>query len=226
MEHSLDAERESTNTCWISSIYISCKPWSKERFKLQNRQTEVESLQAFFLFCHLLSLRRICLFSSNFYIASQPVQVLVIELQYLEWFWFLFRGFFLEDYIFAWWNIWVSLILLFAFRYFLMEMARPHCDTPLVLSCIVTIMCWCPMYDHYVLVLVFASFLFSLAIWHIKLQQWQYGLSKYSYSCHMDWSLCIWLHRSVVLLQQWSLPLPLLFLKNWKQEVNEKGRGC
>jgi hypothetical protein len=74
----------------------------------------------------------------------------------------------------------------FAFRYFLMEMARPHCDTPLVLSCIVKIM-WCPMYDHYVLVLVFASFLFSLAIWHTKLQQWQYGLSKYSYSCHMDW---------------------------------------
>jgi hypothetical protein len=28
----------------------------------------------------------------------------------------------------------------FAFRYFLMEMARPHCDTPLVLSCIVKIM--------------------------------------------------------------------------------------
>ncbi len=42
-----------------------------------------------------------------------------------------FRGYF-EDHAFAWWNIWVSIISFFALRYFLMQMARPQCDTPLV----------------------------------------------------------------------------------------------
>jgi hypothetical protein len=36
---------------------------------------------------------------------------LVLELWYLEGFWFLLGDVF-EDYIFAWWNIWVSIILL------------------------------------------------------------------------------------------------------------------
>jgi hypothetical protein len=36
---------------------------------------------------------------------------LVIGLWYLEGFWFLLKDFF-EDYILAWWNIWISIILL------------------------------------------------------------------------------------------------------------------
>jgi hypothetical protein len=40
---------------------------------------------------------------------------LVIELWYLEGFWFLLEDFF-EDYIFAWWNIWVSIKKNFALR--------------------------------------------------------------------------------------------------------------
>ncbi len=44
-----------------------------------------------------------------------------------------FTGFF-EDYIFAWWNIWVfHNSSSFALIYFLMQMAELHCDTPLVL---------------------------------------------------------------------------------------------
>jgi hypothetical protein len=45
---------------------------------------------------------------------------------------------FFEDYVFAWWNIWIFIILLFALRYFLMLMARPQCDTPLVH----VVQCW------------------------------------------------------------------------------------
>jgi hypothetical protein len=52
--------------------------------------------------------------------------VLKLEISYnrviiiiFEGIWFLCRGFF-EDYIFAWSNIRVSIVLLFAFRYFLM----------------------------------------------------------------------------------------------------------
>jgi hypothetical protein len=45
---------------------------------------------------------------------------LVVELYYLEGFWFLFKGFF-EHYVFAWWNIWVfHNSFSFALRYFLM----------------------------------------------------------------------------------------------------------
>jgi hypothetical protein len=42
-----------------------------------------------------------------------------------------FRGFY-EYYIFEVWNIWVCIILLLPYDTFLMQMARPHCDTPLV----------------------------------------------------------------------------------------------
>jgi len=44
-----------------------------------------------------------------------------------------FWGFF-EDYIFAWWNIWVSIILLWFFfcLKILFKMARPQFNTPLV----------------------------------------------------------------------------------------------
>ncbi len=54
----------------------------------------------------------------------------VIDLFLYEDFW---KMIFWLDYIFAWWNIWVSIILLLPLRYFLMWMARPQCDTPLVI---------------------------------------------------------------------------------------------
>jgi hypothetical protein len=45
-----------------------------------------------------------------------------------------FRGFcFFKGYIFAWWNIWVSISLSFALTYFLMEMAKAH--NPLFVGC-------------------------------------------------------------------------------------------
>jgi hypothetical protein len=37
-----------------------------------------------------------------------------------------------EGYISVWWNIWVFHNSSFALRYFFMLMARPQCDTPLV----------------------------------------------------------------------------------------------
>jgi len=42
---------------------------------------------------------------------------LVIELWYLEGFWFLVEDFF-EDYIFVWWNIWIFIFLLLPYYTF------------------------------------------------------------------------------------------------------------